>query len=265
MREGETRAKQKDRRIGEERRQHGLARQSEHAVHRTPAQALLASLPTPLLTPSACIIVFALTKWPVDTDYALTKLSASAYWTFEWAPLDQSSWPLLSRWYSPFSAFQSRRQSPTNVLDPSWAGDDSKLPDVVVLSLGYHLTELSVEAFASRAEAVFSLFADLPNPPKLIYTLNILPDPSKIPDKYSRDFKHRTKLKDYHKNLAILNLVNTTFPEVTVVDFMSMELPLGETSHKDAVHLASTAPGKYANDAFRDAVVQAVCEQFGDS
>ena len=202
---------------------------------------------------------------PAGTDFALAKLTATAYWTYEWAPFVQSAWPLLSRWYSPFSTFRSRRQSSASALDPAWAEDDGKLPDVVVLSLGYHVAALSVEEFASRAKTVFSLFADLPAPPKLIYVLNIFPDPSLIPEKYSSDVKHRTKLHAYHKNLAILNLVSTTFPEITVVDFMSMELPLGKKAHSDAVHLSKLTSGRYGNDAFRDAVVREVCKQFDGS
>ena len=137
-----------------------------------------------------------------------------------------------------------------------------KVPDTVIFNPGYHASDMNAEEFGVHLNDVLlqwqqtMIERNLQIPPIHI-TLNMLPAPWMIPDKYADDRARRTELNEYRKNLAIIEVVQQHDFITSVLDFFSPELLFngheGDTiqtsktyhealpgrlsAHKDAVHL----------------------------
>ena len=49
-----------------------------------------------------------------------------------------------------------RKEGPVTGQDPEWKED--RLPDVIIFTLGYHFSGLSVKDFGKKVEGIFSTF-----------------------------------------------------------------------------------------------------------
>ena len=165
-----------------------------------------------------------------------------------------------------FSQFVEMRTNETGEqgrvkgVDPSWR--DSKLPDAIVFGIGYHERETNQTKFGMHLESTFKLFESQANErvargscrPRIFYMNNFMAAPELIPDKYSHDRPRRTFINEYWKNREILK-VSRKYPSIQVIDFMAIELPFHDDSHRDAVHLK---PDHVVPKLLRDALMTAI-------
>lgn len=154
-----------------------------------------------------------------------------------------------------------RKEGPVTGQDPEWKED--RLPDVIIFTLGYHFSGLSVKDFGKKVEGIFSTFdaqmetikSSGETLPLLHYMLNIMPAPDLIPASHRDDIPHRTFINEYRKNEAVLNAALNS-KHIQIIDFMSIELPFNDKGdHRDAVHLGSSR----VKDLLSDAVLIALC------
>jgi hypothetical protein len=153
--------------------------------------------------------------------------------------------------------------------DPNFSRD--RLPDVVVYSPGYHSSHLSADEFGTTLDGVLSKFElafngnsqDAPAPQVPVHVmLNMMPDPSKIPDRFADDRSRRTQLNEYRKNLAIIDTVSKYSVVTSVLDFFSPELPFNDKAHSDAVHLSGGGLGRRLNTINGALIIDAVCNNY---
>ena len=147
----------------------------------------------------------------------------------------------------------------------NWPAD--KVPDVVIFTLGYHTTWLSVEEFGETVDELFRLYdkqmkmKELPVKQSVYYMLNIMPKPELIEDNLDCDRPKRTLINEYWKNRAVLDAA-TKHDFIKIIDLFSIELPFNEKCHKDAVHMLSDDNDRdcKVQKIFADAILRAICE-----
>jgi hypothetical protein len=182
-------------------------------------------------------------------DYAVRRIPAAfeAWMTFSWLlskdGSNKTSW----------GDFVKMRKEPSHkTLDPSW--DGSKVPDIVVFTLGYHGSSLSVKEWENLLEGILREFEEKRTPHQLVYYMtNIMPNPNLIPEGYSKDRPLRTFLREYAKNRAVLEVV-AKFDFVKIIDLFSVELPFNDVGRLDAVHVSGDV-----SNLLRDKIMDSVC------
>lgn len=151
--------------------------------------------------------------------------------------------------------------------DPNFSSD--RLPNAVIYSPGYHSSHLSADEFGTTLDGVLSKFElafngdsqDAPAPQVPVHVmLNMMPDPSKIPDRFADDRPRRTQLNEYRKNLAIIDTVSKYSVVTSVLDFFSPELPFNDEAHHDAVHVGGWM-GKKIQVIAGSLMIDAICNR----
>ena len=131
--------------------------------------------------------------------------------------------------------------------DPNYPQD--RVPDVIFFSPGYHASQLNSTEYGAALDKELALYQETMTknnwPVSLMHVfLNMMPASWKIPKEYAHDRPHRTEVKEYRKNLAIISTVQKYDFVKSIVDTFSIELPFngkkgeGNTAHRDAVHVA---------------------------
>ena len=195
-------------------------------------------------------------QYPSRSPYGIHKISngisrKNAWLSFSWTPSYDSSenWNRTS--WGDF--VHLREASVEKGVDPAW--NESKRPDILLITLGYHSPELSVKQWAEVVDGILHTLDSQRTESKPVYYMtNIMPAPHLIPrNKYYYQIKERTYLREYWKNRAVLQVVSK-YRFVKIIDLFSMELPFDEVGHRDAVHVVPDV-----TRIFRDAVLRAIC------
>jgi len=129
---------------------------------------------------------------------------------------------------------------------------EAKTPRLTLFSLGYHYAHVDDDAWRAMLRA--TLGSALPRRRPFLYLLHVLPDAQRIPDKYEHDVQFRSLARTVARNEAAAAEAcarSAAGAPVGLVDLFSVELPVHEMAHRDAIHLTERATRAMAQQALR--------------
>ena len=164
-------------------------------------------------------------------------------------------WDIPQTW----DDFVSLRNEDPRADDPNFSSSGNKVPDAVIFSPGYHSSHISAQTYGQSLHRYLDHYFDQENLSSVHVSLQMMPAPWMIPEKYASDRSERTQLNEYRKNLAIIETVRDHDSVKSVLDFFSSELIFNDVAHHDAVHLAATGIGKNLNTLNAAKMIDAIC------